>query len=382
MRGMMVWTRPFNNGVKCARMSDTFIQTYKERAMRELTTIGIDIAKNFIQVHGINSKGKCMLKKRVSRDNFLAFMANLPRCLIGMEACGGAHYWAHELINLGFDVKLMSPRKVKKFVDNHKNDSKDAEACAEAVTRSNMRFVPVKTKVQMEIQALHRIRSFYIKQRTGLTNMIRGILLEMGIAIPKGKSALVKRLCILLDADTAHLSDKMKIVFQDLYDDLKRLNEEVDRHTASLETLAKKDEYCQRISTLPGIGPITATAMIAKIGNGSEFKKGRELSAYFGLVPKQHSSGEKQVLGSISKHGDRYLRQLLIHGGRSSMKAAMKKDKKTGLFEKQDEHSQWIRKLVERIGKNKTSVAVANKNARMIVALLKNQTTFAPALAH
>lgn len=350
--------------------------------MKDLTTIGIDIAKNYIQIHGVDSRGKRVLKKRVARDNFLTFMSNLPKCLVGMEACGGAHHWANELIKLGFDVKLMSPRKVKMYVENNKNDAKDAEACAIAVTRANMRFVPIKNAVQMEIQALHRIRSFYVKQRTGLTNMIRGVLLEMGIAIPKGKSALVKKLCILLDADNACLNDKMKNVFQHLYDDLKGLNEEIEHHTASLEKLAKEDEYCKRISTLPGIGPITATAMIAKIGNGGEFKKGRELSAYLGLVPKQHSSGDKQMLLGISKHGDRYIRQLLIHGGRSNVQAALKKNKMTGLFEKQDEHSCWIRKLVERIGMNKASVAVANKNARMVIALLKNQTTFQPALAH
>lgn len=350
--------------------------------MKELTTIGVDIAKNFIQIHGTNNKGNCVLKKRVARGKFLTFMSNLPKCLVGMEACGGAHYWAHELIKLGFDVKLMSPRKVKKYVENNKNDAKDAEACAEAVTRANMLFVPIKTQVQMEIQTLHRIRSFYVKQRTGLTNMMRGVLLEMGIAITKGKSALVNHLRLLLDEENRSLNDKMKHVFQDLYDDLKRLDEDIDRHTKVLEKLAKEDEHCQRISTLPGVGPITATAMIAKIGNGCEFKQGRELSAYLGLVPKQHSSGEKQVLGRISKHGDRYIRQLLIHGGRSSIKAAMRKNKKTGLFEKQDEHSQWMRKLAERIGMNKASVAVANKNARMIVALLKNETTFEPALAH
>jgi transposase len=350
--------------------------------MKDLTVIGIDIAKNFIQIHGADSKGKRVLKKRVARDNFLTFMANVPKCLVGMEACGGAHYWANELIKLGFDVKLMSPRKVKKYVENNKNDAKDAEACAEAVTRANMQFVPIKTAVQMEIQALHRIRSFYVKQRTALTNMIRGILLEMGIAIPQGKSALIKKLCILLDADNACLNNKMKNVFQNLYDDLKRLNEEIDRHTESLERLAQEDEYCKRISTLPGVGPITATAMIAKIGNGNEFQKGRELSAYLGLVPKQHSSGERQILLGISKHGDRYLRQLLIHGGRSALKAAMRKNKKTGLFEKQDAHSRWMRKLEERVGMNKASVAVANKNARMVVALLKGQTTFQPALAH
>jgi transposase len=245
-----------------------------------------------------------------------------------------------------------------------------------------MRFVPIKNAVQMEIQALHRIRSFYVKQRTGLTNMMRGILLEKGIAIPQGKSALIKHLRLLLDANHVCLNDKMKKVFQDLYDHLKQLNEEIDRHTKSLEKLAQEDEYCKYISTLPGIGPITATAVIAKIGNGSEFGQGRELSAYLGLVPKQHSSGEKQILLGISKHGDRYVRQLLIHGGRSALKAALSKNKVTGLFTKQDEHSQWMRKLAERVGMNKASVAVANKNARIIVALLKGQTIFQATLAH
>lgn len=350
--------------------------------MKDITTIGIDIAKNYIQIHGQDSRGKAMLKKRLPRGKFLTYMANLPRCLVGMEACGGAHYWAHELIKLGFKVKLMSPRKVKKYVENNKNDAKDAEACAEAVNRANMSFVSIKTKEQMDIQALHRIRSLYVKQRTGLTNTMRGALLEMGIAIPQGKSALVKHIRTLLDADNACLNGRMKSVFQDLYDHLKRLDEEIKRHTASLEKMAKDDEYCKRISTLPGIGPITATAMIAKVGNGSEFKKGRELSAYLGLVPKQHSSGEKQILGRISKHGDRYIRQLLIHGGRSALKAAMKKNKTTGLFTKEDEHSRWMRKLCDRIGMNKASVAIANKNARMIVALLKNESSFQSELAH
>jgi transposase len=350
--------------------------------MKDITTIGIDIAKNYIQIHGINDKGKALLKKRVARDKFLSFMANLPKCLVGMEACGGANYWAIELNKLGFEVKLMSPSKVKKYVENNKNDAKDAEACAEAVNRANMGFVPIKTKEQMEIQALHRIRSFYVKQRTALMNMMRGILLEMGIAIPQGKSALIKHVSALLDAEDIQLSGKMKSVFQALYDDLKRLGDEINCHTNLIEKMAEDDEYCKQLISIPGIGPITATAIIAKIGNGSEFYQGRELSAYLGLVPKQHSSGEKQVLLGISKHGDRYMRQLLIHGGRSALKAAMRKNKITGLFEKQDAHSEWMRKLADRVGMNKASVGIANKNARITVALLKNQISFQPDLAH
>lgn len=350
--------------------------------MRNITTIGVDIAKNYIEVHGADSKGKRVLKKRLPRESFLTYMVNLPKCLIGMEACGGAHYWAIELVKLGFMVKLMSPRKVKKYVENNKNDANDAAACAEAVERKNMRFVSIKTEVQLEIQAIHRVRSHYVKQLTGLMNMIRGLLLEVGIAIPKSKAALVNKMKVVLDDTSDQLSLKSQNLFRNLYDDLKRLEEEIKRHTGSLNKLAEEDECCKRISTLPGIGPITATAVIAKIGNGSEFQKGRELSAYLGLVPKQSSSGDKQLLLGISKHGDRYLRQLLIHGGRSSVRASLRLNKKTGLCEKQDKHSQWLRQLAGRVGNNKASVAAANKNARMIVALLKKQTTFDPALAH
>ncbi len=187
---------------------------------------------------------------------------------------------------------------------------------------------------------------------------------------------------MLLDTENNQLSGIMKNMLQNIYEHLQVLDKEVNSYKAVLEKLSEEDEYAKRLKTLPGIGPITATGIIAKIGNGSEFKKGRDLSAYLGLVPKQHSSGEKQILGKISKHGDRYIRQLLIHGGRSALKAAMKKNQKTGLFKKEDEHSRWMRKLCDRIGMNKASVAVANKNARMIVALLKNETTFQPELAH
>lgn len=350
--------------------------------MKDLTTIGIDIAKNYIQIHGIDSKGKRVLKKRAARDQFLAFMAPLPKCLIGMEACGGANYWATELTKLGFTVKLMSPVKVKKYVENNKNDEKDAEACAEAVGRASMTFVPIKTETQMSIQALHRTRSYYVKQRTALMNMMRGLLLEWGIAIPQGKAALVKQMRILSDAENTQLHGETKAMFQRLYEDFKRVNTEMEHYTDKLETLATEDELCKRITTVQGIGPLTATAVIAKIGNGSEFRKGRELAAFLGLVPRQHSSGEKQLLLGISKHGDRYLRQLLVHGGRSSLHASMRVNKITGEFEKQDVHNQWIRRLAERGGMNKATVAIANKNARMIIALLKNGTTFQPELAH
>lgn len=350
--------------------------------MKDLTTIGIDLAKNYIQVHGEDSKGARVLKKRLPRDKFLTFMANLPKCLIGMEACGGAHYWATKLTELGFDVKLMSPRKVKKFVENNKNDAIDAEACAVAVRRANMTFVTIKTPMQLEIQAIHRIRSHLVKERTALTNLMRGLLLEVGVAIPKGKRALIDAIQSLLTIEVVTLSLGTKSQLQGLYDHLKQVNVIISTQTDALKKLVIEDEYCRRIATIEGVGPITATAIVAKIGNGSEFKKGRDLSAYLGLVPKQNSSGDKQRLGKISKHGDQTLRWLLIHGGRSCLKAAMRINKKTKDFVKQDKHSRWARVLAERVGMNKASVALANKNARIIIAVLKNESYFQPELAH
>ena len=351
--------------------------------MTNITTIGIDIAKNYIQIHGATEKGKTLLKKRLAREKLLPFMANLSSCLVGMEACSGAHYWARELTKLGFDVRVMSPQKVKKYLDGHmKNDERDAAACAEAVSRDSMRFVSIKTIEQTNIQSMHRIRSFYIRQRTALMNMIRGLLLEHGIAINKSESALIKKLNELLDADHERLDEENKLCFQHLYNDLKKLDSRINEQTQKLKTLAKQDELCQRLQTIEGIGTITATALIAKIGNGTDFKNGRELSAYLGLVPRQHSSGDTQRLLSITKHGDRYIRELLVHGGRAVVQAAKRTHKITGQFVKQDPHSQWVRKLSERLGTNKTSVAIANKNARMVIALLKNRTTFDATLAH
>jgi transposase len=351
--------------------------------MSNVTVIGIDIAKNVIQIHGADGQGKRLLKKRLSREAFLPFMANLPSCLVGMEACGGAHYWAKALTKLGFEVKVMSPQRVKKYADDHnKNDARDAEACAEAVTRANMRFVSVKTEVQLDIQAVHRVRSYYVKQRTGLMNMMRGLLLESGIAISKGQSCLEKKLVDLLDDGCQHLRSAEKELFKRLKEDLAKLEDEIVYHTSKIEKLAKEDDICRRLQTIDGVGPLSATAIVAKIGNGSEFQKGRDLSAYLGLTPRQHSSGEKQTLGSITKHGDRYVRQLLVHGGRSCVKGALRVDKKTGAFYKNDAHSAWVRNLADRVGMNKASVAVANKNARIMVAILKNKTTFCPELAH
>ena len=351
--------------------------------MKDISVIGVDIAKNVFQVHGSDAQGKKVYSKRTTRDNFIKLMLTLPKVTVGIEACGGANYWAKKLGQLGFTVKLMSPFHVKKYTDRHqKNDARDAAACAEAVTRDSVRYVPIKTDAQCQMQSLHRVRSHYVKQRTALMNMIRGLLLETGIAIRKGQTYLIKALSTLLEAEDQRLCAKEKSLLRALNADLDRIDQEVDRYTAKIMTLAKEDPLCKRLQTIQGIGPLSATALLAKIGNGSEFQKGRDLSAYLGLVPRQCSTGGQEKLMGITKHGDRYLRQLLIHGGRSCVQAAYRMDKTTGEIIKTDEHSIWIRSLADRVGVNKASVAVANKNARIVIALLKSERVFQSELAH
>jgi transposase len=348
--------------------------------MKEISIIGIDTAKNVMQLHGIDKTGKVSLKKQVTRDKFLTTLSNMPKCLIGMEACGGAHYWARKLMEMGHEVKLMSAEAVKRYAEHQKNDANDAKACAIAVERKDMRFIPIRTEEQLELQSLHRIRTYYVKRHTGMMNMIRGLLLEHGIAIRQGKTALIKRLRELLAEEERRM--ELRSSMSDLLEELNHLQSKIDGHTGKIEKIAKEEERCKQIQTIEGIGPISATAIIAKIGNGSEFKKGRELSAFLGLVPRQSSSGNQKRLLGISKHGDRYIRQLLIHGGRSVVRASQRINKETGAYCKSDKHSEWVRKLTERVGINKASVAVANKNARMIVSILKTGIEYKAELAH
>lgn len=350
--------------------------------MNNLTTIGIDIAKNVLQIYGMDQRGNQVLKKRIRRDRFLSFMANLPSCVIGMEACGGAHYLARQLTSLGFDVRLMSPRAVKKYADYQKNDHRDARACAEAVNWANMRFVPIKNKTQLHIQSIHRMRSHYVKHKTALMNMIRGLLYEQGITIKQGEAGLIDRLSELLDDRDTTLSSLDKALFSSQKEQLALITKAIKQLTQQLEQLANEDACCQQWMTIEGIGPISATGLIAKIGNGSDFRCGRELSAYLGLIPKQHSSGETRRLLRITKQGDGYLRALLIHGARSVIQSAMRRCQETDQWVKYDRHSQWIRKLFERVGWNKASVAVANKNARLVIGLLKSGTNYDPNMAH
>jgi len=343
--------------------------------MNKVTTIGIDLAKNIFQVHGMDEQGKTIFQKRLTRNKFPAFINKQPPCLIGMEASSGAHHWARLFISFGHQAKLMPPQYVKPYVKTNKSDPNDAEACAEAVSRPNMRFVPVKKIEQHDMQSLHRIRSLYVKQRTALMNQIRGLLAEYGISCRVGKSVLLRKLIELTDDASSEMTSMAKTFFNELYEELKHVDQNVDKYSKQIEEAASNDPHCKLIQTIPGIGPLSASALVSSIGDASGFDSGRGLSAWLGLVPKQSSSGGKDRLLGISKRGDRYMRQLLIHGARAVVQAVLKQDKK-------DKHSLWVRSLVERCGKNKATVALANKNVRIVWALLNKGTSFDLNLAH
>lgn len=326
----------------------------------DIKAVGIDIAKNIFQVYGINSQGRCIIQKRLTRNKLSEFMVTLPPCLVGIEACGGSHYWARKFNSFGHDVKLMNPSYVKPYVKTNKNDLNDAEAICEAVTRPNMRFVVPKSIEQQDIQALHRVRQRIIEERTSLVNQMRGLLLEYGLVIPQGISQIRKKFLEVIE-DNSHLTPRTQKLFKELYEHLKEADNKVRSYDQSLLTLCRENEICHKLIQVPGVGTLTATALIASVGDAKIFKKGRQMSAWLGLVPRQSSSGGKQVLLGISKRGDRYLRSLLIHGARAVVKHAS---------HKLDSLSAWIRSLKDRRGFNKACVALANKNARILWAIM------------
>ena len=332
--------------------------------MKEITTLGIDLAKNSFQLHGINRLGQVILRKKVSRSKLAILISNIPACLIGMEACSGANYWAREFIKYGHDVRLISPQFVKPYVKSNKNDANDAEAICEAVSRPSMRFVPIKTLEQQDIQTIHRIRSRLVKDKTALMNAIRGLLHEYGISIPQGSSSLKK---MLVELSSNEITPITLYFCRDLYDELLDKEARIKQYDKKISEIFNQNELCHRIETVPGIGKQTATIIYSALGNGVEFKNGREFAAYLGLVPKQSSTGGKSKLLGISKRGDKYIRSLLIHGARAVVIHSVNK---------KDKRSVWINKLKEKKGMNKTAVAVANRNARIIWALVNKNTSY------
>ena len=329
--------------------------------MENINVVGIDLAKEIFQIHGNDKHGRCVVKKRLTRRKLPDFLANLPKCIVAMEACGGANYWARKSLAFGHEVKLISPQFVKPFVKSNKNDSADAEAIAEAAVRPNMRFVSMKSHEQQDLQILHRVRERMVKERTAICNQIRGFLQEYGLVTAQGIARLKKDLPLMIADEKNELTPMTREILLDLSVQLRVADERVRIYDAKILQISRKSATCQRLEKIPGIGPMTSTTVMATVGDPKVFKNGREFSAYVGLVPRQHSSGGKSVLLGISKRGDIYLRKLLIHGARSVIRFCDTRD---------DARSRWIQNLVLRCGKNKAAVALANKNARTVWALM------------
>jgi transposase len=339
--------------------------------MNKLSVIGLDLAKNVFQVHGINEDGDVVVRKQLKRREVLRYFARLQPCLIGMEACAGAHYWARELSTLDHCVRLMAPAFVKAYVKSNKNDRNDAEAICEAVQRPNMRFVAAKTPEQQAILHLHHGRQLLLQQRVALNNHMRGVLLEYGISLPKGVKVLSQHLPGLLeDAD-----NPLPMITRHLLGELKVRHDELNTSIAMLESQINSwhqaNPISQQLASIPGIGILTATALAATIGDVKNFTNARQLSAYLGLVPRQHSSGGKDKLLGISKRGDAYVRSLLVHGARAVIRHIKRR-----LNKGQPSGNAWVERCLHRMHANEVAVALANKMARTAWALLAHDETW------
>jgi transposase len=331
------------------------------------TTIGLDIAKAVFQVHGIDARGQTTLRKRLRRAQLIRFFANLPPCLVGIEACSSAHHWARELCKLGHEVKLMPPQFVKAYVKTNKNDARDAEAICEAVRRPNMRFVAIKTIAQQELLMLHRVRQRLVIERTAKANQLRGLLAEFGIVLPQSFCALERGVPeVLADAENG-LSDRLRERFSQLFSQLRELSITVREWEQQILAWHRENPLSQRLDQIPGIGPLGASALVASIGDIRTFKNGRQLAAWLGLVPRQDSSGGKTRLLGISKRGDRYLRTLLILGARSVLRQMQRHP---------DRAQSWLGRLTARSHPHIAAVALANKSARIAWALLAHERDY------
>lgn len=332
----------------------------------KITTIGIDLAKNVFQVHGVDAHGKTVLKKQLKRDQVANFFIQLEPCLIGMEACASAHHWGRKLQAMGHTVRLMAPQFVKPYVKTNKNDVADAQAICEAVARPTMRFVAIKTVDQQSVLALHRARQGFVRARTAQANQIRGLLAEFGLVLPQGIGHVAKRVPQLLEQAADELTGAFRLLIERLLDQLKALDHHVHELEVQITAWHRANPMSRRLEQVPGIGAITASALVASIGDAGNFHNGRQLAAWLGLVPRQHSSGGKPVLLGISKRGDAYLRALLVHGARAVVAHAQRKN----------QQDNWLNRLLQRRNTNVAVVALANKNARVIWALLAHDREF------
>lgn len=340
----------------------------------KIKRIGVDIAKNVFHVHGVDRHGKLLWRKKLKRNEWILAVREKaePGTIIAMEACATSHHWARELQRYGYQVKLIAAQFVKPFVKSNKNDSNDAEAISEAMSRPSMRFVTVKSTAQQDVQAMHRIRSELVSHRTAKANQIRGLIGEYGIVAPVGINQLRQAIPRWLEDAENGLSGLMREMLHDLCDDLIRFDKRVDRLSKQIAQSVKEDPVAQKLSTIKGIGPLGSSALAVALGDGSAFKNGREFAASLGLVPKQYSTGGKEKLLGISKRGDNYIRTLLTHGARTVIRHAKSKE---------DPMSHWINNMLTRKHANVVAIALANKTARIAWALIAKDQDFNPALA-
>jgi transposase len=337
----------------------------------QVTTIGLDIAKNLFQVHGVDARGRVVLRKRLARAKVTEFFANLPPCLVGLEAGGGAHHWARELRALGHDARLMPPQYVKAYVKTNKHDAADAEACCEAVQRPGMRFVPVKTKEQQATLMLHRVRDQLIGQRTGTINALRGHLAELGIVAARRGAGMRQLRAVLGEVEDHRIPPLARAVLQTLTTHLRELESKLAALDRQLVALTRTDPICRALSEVPGIGPVIATAFTATVPDATAFRSGRHLAAWLGLVPRQHASGGKARQLGLSKRGDGYLRRQLIHGARALVWRTPGREGRLRV---------WIDGLRQRRPFNVAVAAVANKLARILWAMLRHGEAYRAAL--
>jgi len=333
-----------------------------------VTTMGIDIGKNAFHVVGLDRRGAIVLRQRWSRGQVEARLANMPPCLIGMEACVGAHHLSRRLQSQGHDARLMPAKYVRPYSKGQKNDFRDAEAIAEAVQRPTMKFVATKTAEQLDLQALHRVRERLVSQRTGIINQIRAFLLERGVAVRQGLRFLRAELPIILATRSGVLSPRMLQVIEELAGDWRRLDERIEGLSQEIDALARQDPACERLMTVPGIGPIISSAMVAAIGNGTVFTKGRDFGAWLGLVPQQISTGDRTILGAISRRGNRYLRALFVQAAWVVL-VRIKDWDRYGL-------KAWIDAAKKRLHHNVLAIALANRLARIAWAVLNKERAF------
>ena len=327
----------------------------------KIASIGIDIGKTTFHLVALDEHGSIVIRRKFSRKALLVYTAKLASSLMGMEACGGAHCLARLLRDQGHEVRLIPGQFVKRYREANKNDYLDAEAIAEAVTRTKLRFVPIKTEDQLDVQGMHRVRERLVHNRTEVINQIRGFLLERGVTFNRGPLSLRKEMPDLLEDAEQNLTPQLRSLLAHLWQEWQSLNSQIERIGAAIEEVAESDAACQRLRKIPGVGPLVSTATVAAIGNGAAFKRGRDFAAWLGLVPKQHSTGGKAKLLGITKRGNRYLRKLFVHGARAVL-LRVKYD--TGGF------GQWVHRLAARAPRNKVIVAIANKLARIAWVVL------------